>query len=183
MNWPDTHAVVAAGPRPAARLGTADSQDSGAEVVEVSEFALAIAHLCAAKIADRQRAGSQPETQPPTSRTTCKPRPTTDATRSSSRSSPTSRPLAHLPSGSFAANSAWLVLAAIAFNLIRAAGSLASIFYAKATTATIRAQLTNIAALITRSARRSKLRLPAAWPWTTAWQRLFTTAIGPPTTA
>ena len=27
-------------------------------------------------------------------------------------------PLAHLPSGSFAANSAWLVLAAIAFNLM-----------------------------------------------------------------
>jgi hypothetical protein len=28
-------------------------------------------------------------------------------------------PLAHLPSGSFAANSAWLVLATIAFNLTR----------------------------------------------------------------
>jgi len=37
-----------------------------------------------------------------------------------------SGPLAHLPSGSFAANSAWLVLAAIAFNLTRAAGALAS---------------------------------------------------------
>jgi hypothetical protein len=34
-----------------------------------------------------------------------------------------SGPLAHLPSASFAANSAWLVLAAIAFNLTRAAGS------------------------------------------------------------
>jgi hypothetical protein len=34
--------------------------------------------------------------------------------------------LAHLPSGSFTANSAWLVLAAMAFNLLRAAGSLAS---------------------------------------------------------
>ena len=47
-------------------------------------------------------------------------------------------PLAHLPSGSFTANSAWLVLAAMAFNLLRAAGSLASTFHAKATTATIR---------------------------------------------
>ena len=89
-------------------------------------------------------------------------------------------PLAHLPSGHFAANSAWLVLAAIAFNLTRAAGALASSFHAKATTATIRDQLINIAARVTRSARRTTLRLPAAWPWAAAWQRLFTAAIGPP---
>jgi len=92
-------------------------------------------------------------------------------------------PLAHLPSGSFAANSAWLALAAIAFNLTRAAGTLASAFHAKATTATIRAQLINIAARVTRSARRSHLRLPTAWPWAAAWQRLFTAATGPPATA
>ena len=35
-------------------------------------------------------------------------------------------PLAHLPSGPFTANAAWLVCAAIAFNLTRAAGALAS---------------------------------------------------------
>ncbi len=35
-------------------------------------------------------------------------------------------PLAHLPSGHFWANSAWLVCAAMAFNLTRAAGALAS---------------------------------------------------------
>jgi len=72
--------------------------------------------------------------------------------------------LAHLPSGRFAANSAWLVLAAIAFNLMRAAGGLASTFHAKATTATVRSQLINVAARVTRSARRGRLRLPAAWP-------------------
>jgi Transposase DDE domain group 1 len=88
--------------------------------------------------------------------------------------------LAHLPSGSFAANSAWLVLTAIAFNLTRAAGALASTFHAKATTATLRRQLINLAARITRSARRSTLRLPAAWPWNAAWQQLFTAATGPP---
>jgi hypothetical protein len=92
-------------------------------------------------------------------------------------------PLAHLPSGNFMANSAWLVLAAIAFNLTRAAGALASTFHAKATTATIRNQLINLAARITRSARRTHLRLPARWPWAHAWQRLFTAAIGPPATA
>jgi hypothetical protein len=92
-------------------------------------------------------------------------------------------PLTHLPSGSFTANSAWLVLATIAFNLLRATGALASTFHARATTATIRAQLINIAARVTRSARRSQLRLPAAWPWAVAWQRLFTAAIGPPAPA
>jgi hypothetical protein len=91
-------------------------------------------------------------------------------------------PLAHLPSGNFAANSAWLVLATIAFNLTRAVGALASVFHATATTATVRTQLINIAARVVRSARRSQLRLPAAWPWATAWQQLFTAAIGPPAT-
>ena len=34
-------------------------------------------------------------------------------------------PLAHLPSGRFAANSAWAICAAITHNLLRAAGTLA----------------------------------------------------------
>jgi hypothetical protein len=88
--------------------------------------------------------------------------------------------LAHLPSGSFAANSAWLVLAAMAFNLTRAVGALAGRFHAKAVTATIRTQLITVAARVTRSARRVTLRLPTRWPWAAAWQRLFTAAIGPP---
>lgn len=92
-------------------------------------------------------------------------------------------PLAHLPSGSFAANSAWLVLTAMAFNLTRAAGALASAFHTKATTATIRRQLIAVAARVTRSARRSTLRLPTAWPWANQWHALFTAAIGPPTRA
>jgi len=57
-----------------------------------------------------------------------------------------SGPLAHLPSGKFSANAAWLVLAAIAFNLTRAAGALASPFHARATTATIRRQLISVPA-------------------------------------
>ena len=73
-------------------------------------------------------------------------------------------PLAHLPSGNFMANSAWLVLAAMAFNLTRAVGALASVFHAKAVTATIRTQLIAVAGRVTRSARRTKLRLPTNWP-------------------
>lgn len=55
-------------------------------------------------------------------------------------------PLAHLPSASLAANSAWFVLAAMVFNPTRAADVLASAFHAKATTATIRRQLIAVAA-------------------------------------
>jgi hypothetical protein len=55
-------------------------------------------------------------------------------------------PLAHLPSGRFWANSAWLVCAAMALNLTRAAGTLASVFHAKATTGTIRAWLITVPA-------------------------------------
>ncbi len=89
-------------------------------------------------------------------------------------------PLAHLPSGKFAANSAWLVLATMAFNLLRAAGSLASLTHAKATTATLHTQLVNVAARVATSARHTTLHLPTAWPWATAWQQLFTAAIRPP---
>ena len=89
-------------------------------------------------------------------------------------------PLAHLPSGQMNANAAWLVLAAIAFNLTRAAGTLASKFHAKATTATIRTQLIAVPARIARSARRLRLHLPRRWPWEHAWQAMFTAAHGPP---
>jgi hypothetical protein len=92
-------------------------------------------------------------------------------------------PLAHLPSGRINANAAWLVLAAISFNLTRAAGTLASRFHARATTATIRAHLITVPARIARSARRLRLHLPARWPWETAWHALFTAAAGPPASA
>ena len=82
-------------------------------------------------------------------------------------------PLAHLPSGHFWANSAWLVCAAMAFNLTRTAGTLASVFHAKATTGTIRAQLINVPARLSRSARRLSLHLPTSWPWETQWQQLL----------
>ncbi|MEP6651031.1 MAG: IS1380 family transposase [Lapillicoccus sp.] len=92
-------------------------------------------------------------------------------------------PLAHLPSASFPANSAWLVLAAIAFNLTRAAGAIASVFHAKATTATIRSHLITVPARIATSARRLVLHLPRDWPWQDAWETLHRLTCGPPTTA
>ncbi len=91
--------------------------------------------------------------------------------------------LAHLPSGRFTANAAWLVLAAIAFNLTRAAGCLASAFHARATTATIRAQLINLPARLARSARRLVMHLPRGWPWAHDWNALFTANPQPPASA
>jgi hypothetical protein len=82
--------------------------------------------------------------------------------------------LAHMPSGSFHANGAWLALAAIAHNLTRAAGTLASTFHAKARTGTIRRTLINVPARIASSARRLHLHLPARWPRAHAWENLWT---------
>ncbi len=88
--------------------------------------------------------------------------------------------LAHLPSGKFCANAAWLVLAVIAFNLTRAAATLAGPNVAKATTSTIRRKLINVPARIARSARQITLHLPQRWPWQTDWTSLFTRVCGPP---
>lgn len=82
-------------------------------------------------------------------------------------------PLAHLPSGVFTANAAWLVCAAMAFNLTRAAGVIASTAHARARTATIRAQLIAVPARIANHARRWRLHLPTRWPWQTAWEALL----------
>jgi len=88
--------------------------------------------------------------------------------------------LAHFPSGRFAANAAWLSLAALTHNLLRAAATLASVLHAKARTATIRRHLITVAARISRSARRTALHLPINWPWQAAWLGLFTATHAPP---
>ena len=88
-------------------------------------------------------------------------------------------PLAHAPSGSFCANGAWTVLAAVAFNLTRAAGVLASVAHARARPATIRDELIKIPARIANRARRLHLHLPTNWPWQDAWQGLFDAAYAP----
>lgn len=91
--------------------------------------------------------------------------------------------MAHLPSASFAANSAWLVLAVMAFNLTRSTATITGPALAKATTPTIRHKLIAVPARIATSARRATLHLPTAWPWETAWTELFTRVCGPPAPA
>ena len=96
----------------------------------------------------------------------------------------TDGPLAHLPSGSFAANAAWLTCAAITCNLLRAAGCLASRFHAKARGATIRAGLIDVAARLARRGRgQLALHLPQYWHRESEWLALFEAACGPPARA
>lgn len=83
-------------------------------------------------------------------------------------------PLAHLPSGVFTANAAWLTLTAMTHNLLRAAGALASAFHSTARGATLRRHLINVPARIARHGRgHIKLYLPEHWPWADAWTGLF----------
>ena len=92
--------------------------------------------------------------------------------------------LAHLPSGVFTANAAWLVIAAMAHNLLRAAGTLVGRPWAKARTATIRRDLVTIGARTARHGRGNlTLHLPAGHHREQAWQNLWTETCGPPARA
>ena len=89
-------------------------------------------------------------------------------------------PWAHQPSGIFAANTAWCILAAICHNLLRAAGTLTGTTrYTTARGATLRTHLINIPARLARPQHRPVLHLPAHWPrthaWLTFWTAVFTT--------
>jgi Transposase DDE domain group 1 len=80
--------------------------------------------------------------------------------------------LRHCPSGKFAANAAWLLIATLAHNLLRwvaaiGLGARQELVVAK----TLRRTLLNLPGRLTRSARRLILHLPAGWPWA-AWFEL-----------
>ena len=94
-------------------------------------------------------------------------------------------PLAHIPSGRFGANSAWVLCAAIAHNLLRAAGVLAGAANAVARGSTLRRRIINIPARLARPQRRPVLHLPTHWPWSKAWITLWRNTIGhsPPLSA
>jgi Transposase DDE domain group 1 len=84
-------------------------------------------------------------------------------------------PWAHQPSGLFAANAAWTVLAAIAHNLLRAAGTITGVArYAVARGATLREHIINVPARLARPQRRPVLHLPTHWPRAKPWQGLWT---------
>jgi hypothetical protein len=73
--------------------------------------------------------------------------------------------LAHFPSGKFAANAAWTVIAALAHNLLRWTHLIALPDQTVRTARTLRRRLLTIPGRLTRTARRTTLRMPTHWPW------------------
>ncbi|HEX2029458.1 MAG TPA: IS1380 family transposase [Nitriliruptorales bacterium] len=82
--------------------------------------------------------------------------------------------LAHVPSGVFTANAAWLGLAVLAHNLGRWTLAAAGNGFERATTQTLRTKLTSMPARLVHTARRLKLRAPTNWPWRDAFQAALT---------
>ena len=89
-------------------------------------------------------------------------------------------PLAHLPSGRFGANSAWVLCAAIAHNLLHAAGVLAGDQHTRARGSTLRRRIVTVPARLARPQRRPILHLPTHWPWSKHWLALWHNTIGRP---
>jgi hypothetical protein len=73
--------------------------------------------------------------------------------------------LAHFPSGKFYANAAWTVIAALAHNLLRWTHLIGLPNTTMRAARTLRRRLLTIPGRLTRSGRRSTLRMPARWPW------------------
>ena len=84
--------------------------------------------------------------------------------------------LAHLPSGNFCANAAWLTCAALAHNLYRWLARLAQTTRPGRLTVgrTIRNQLLALPGRLVNHAGRTILRLPARWPWAATFQITLT---------
>lgn len=84
--------------------------------------------------------------------------------------------LSHMPSYKFAANSAWLLIATIAYNMmiwINKAGN-----NTKITAKTFRKKFINIAGRITKKARKLILHLPYRWTYEIQWIRTLNAIYG-----
>jgi hypothetical protein len=73
--------------------------------------------------------------------------------------------LTHCPSGRFNANAAWLVLTALAHNLLRWVASLGLRLRGLVVAKTIRRRYLSLPGRMTRSGRVDTLHLPTRWPW------------------
>ena len=90
--------------------------------------------------------------------------------------------LEHCPSGSFAANGAWLACAVLAHNLCRWAGTIALDGPIRAGR-TIRNRLIAIAGTLVNKSGTPTLRLPTDWPWAQQFTSALTTIRALPTAA
>jgi Transposase DDE domain group 1 len=75
--------------------------------------------------------------------------------------------LEHVPSGSFSANAAWLVCAALAHNLIRWSALLGELTHEDqlVVARTVRTRFFSVPARLISRSGRSTLRAPLEWPW------------------
>ena len=88
--------------------------------------------------------------------------------------------LAHLPSGVFTANAAWLVLAVMAFNLTRAAATLTEPSWRKRPPRPSAASSSRSRPGSRPPPAGSPCTCPHAWPWEIAWTQLFDRVSDPP---
>jgi Transposase DDE domain group 1 len=81
--------------------------------------------------------------------------------------------LEHVPSGNFLANSAWLVCAALAHNLIRWTAILGEITAEERLTVarTVRTRFLSVPGRLVSRSGRPTLRAPLEWPWAGAFAR------------
>lgn len=91
-------------------------------------------------------------------------------------------PLAHMPSGVFQANAAWLAITTMAHNLMRTTATIIGGAMARVRALTLRHHIIGIPARIAHRARKLILHLPTEWKWADAFDRLWTAALGPPAT-
>jgi hypothetical protein len=69
----------------------------------------------------------------------------------------------HAPSGRFAANSAWLVISALAHNLLRWTTLIGGLAHATIVAKTVRRRYLTLPGRLTQSGRRATLHLPRRW--------------------
>ena len=86
--------------------------------------------------------------------------------------------LAHMPSGVFNANAAWLTIAAITHNLLRAAAGIIGGRISKVRAQTLRTRIIGVPARIAHRARKLILYLPDAWPWAKEISRFMAISVG-----
>lgn len=92
-------------------------------------------------------------------------------------------PLAHMPSGKFQANAAWLAITTMAHNLMRTASVIIGGAMSRVRALTLRARIISLPARLAHRARRLILHLPTNWKWRDAFDRLWAAALGPPPAA
>ena len=87
--------------------------------------------------------------------------------------------LGRLPSREFALNQAWLVAVMIAADLVAwtrmVACTGAATILAACEPKAMRYRFLHVAALLTRSSRRRRVKIPETWPWATAIEAVFHT--------